>query len=199
MKKQIKIGLALLTILILSSCKKDPYAQFDYTIVCSDMLLQYATPTVSYTDERGQTITKVLTSEYWSEGDGRDKYSTKIEIISGGDNSARKHWKVPSVMYDDFSFANSEIVVTYTPKPDVAPDSVIMLRGGLSHEILYDVTLRDDDGDMHYDLDRNRITNTTIISITTHQKSLNLVEYINDMKDHYKIHAESNGTISVEK
>ena len=189
-------------VLMLSSCS-EPYAKFEYTLVCSEMLLQYATPTVSYTGVSGNLITKELTAEYWQDGDGQDENNFTLTYQKGADNSAKKHWKCPTIEFDDFSSADSEITVTYTPKEDVSEDSVIYLLGGLFHKLSYKVTVKDDDGDMHQMPNGNVaviVANQTMTispSGVTLNNRLNLVDHIKAMKDSYKIHAESNGKIAV--
>ena len=78
-----------------------------------------------------------LTAEYWLDSDGQDSNNYTYTYVTGADNSEKKHWKAPSIKFEDFDIANSEITLTFKPKPEVAMDSTIMLGGELYHKVDY--------------------------------------------------------------
>ena len=170
-----------LTIVCLSSCKDDPYAKFEYTVSCSQQMFQYAIPQVKYTDNKEQNILMELTESNWI-GDG---------IQSDG----KLYWKIPTIEFDDFSSATSEITVTYTPRQDISKDSMVNLDHELYHNLSYQITVMDENEEMHYLPERYSQTSTQVTDIGKTTEKVNLVEFIASIKDYKKFQATSNGNI----
>ena len=179
-------------VLCFSACEscEDPYAQFEYTLVCSEQLLEYATPEVTYTNDKGEEITTILTDNLWEKGYGFADIST---YSTGGDNSERMHWNSPKIKYDDFTSVDNTISVKYIPKSGIASDSTFTSTTGLFHYLYYTINVRDDSGDNHFETN----TLTTIQNWTNINIKQNVIEYINSLSDKLTCHAKNDGTIEV--
>ena len=107
-KKTYWHSLLLMALGVLASCSDSDIpeipdhkldVEFSYELTCSDALLKYVTPEVSFTDRAGTTRTISIESDMW---EGND----------------HKTWK-QSVHYDSLNVSNTA-TVRYVPKADVS-------------------------------------------------------------------------------
>ena len=106
LNKIYRLGMMLLTILGFASCS-DEYelpehkldVEFSYKLVCSDALLKYVTPEVTFTDAKGVQRTVSVEGSMWTGGD-------------------HKTW-TETVHYDSLNVSNIA-TVRYVPKAGVS-------------------------------------------------------------------------------
>lgn len=108
-----KLFYVLLVVLIpaLCSCEDDDESvDLHYTLCCSEDLLDFVVPVVSYTDENGTEQSITLSDEYWKQEQDGD--------VDDGDSSTEsqkyKYWS-KHIHFDCFG-VSSKAVVRYMPK-----------------------------------------------------------------------------------
>jgi len=100
-KRMVPLMVLFLSMLMASCCKKKDFIDLTYTLECSEELLKYATPEVTYKDKSGGSVTFQIPESDW-------------ETVG----QTRRVWK-KNVRYEDTSSADEEMIVTYVVKPEV--------------------------------------------------------------------------------
>lgn len=193
-KSFYKVVNLVLASMLLTSCDKceDAYADIDYTIVCSDDLLDYATPEVTYKGNDGTVNTFSISEGEWIEADNlNNNVNTKIVIGNDTISKSRKIKKwTKHVHYDDFSIIDDEISVKYIPKASIPTGKVYI--ADFVHQVTGSLSFRDDDGNQYEPIFIEQNVNGPID--LTGKSSLS--DIINTFNDHYGFHVESNGKYS---
>ena len=90
------------------------YVDIDYTLNCSEDLLEYATPQVSYVDDNGQEVTVQIADSEWEVNEDMT-FSVTFEDVSL-DAKVLKWTK--QIHREEFP-VDDEVTVTYIPKADM--------------------------------------------------------------------------------
>lgn len=101
------LGIAILSLLTLSSCT-DEESTVQFTLICSEDVLEYVQPTVTYLDENGKEVTKELTRQDFQTED----FSTKSVDVS----STHPYWSA-KMTYDYANVSNTCKVSFKSIKP----------------------------------------------------------------------------------
>lgn len=180
--------------MVMTSCCKDEdsYADISYTLLCSDDLLEYATPEVTYKSNGVTVSTSTITEAEWEETSNIDN-SVNTKLIIGTDTITKPKkvlkW-TKKVHYDKFATIDDEISVRYIPKASIPTGKVYMVN--FIHQLSGSLAFRDDDGNEHTPTIVDQSVN---ISIDL-SGNLNLSDVIRKYSDYYGFHVESNGNYS---
>lgn len=171
-------------------CCDDSQIDIDYTLVCSEDLLEYATPQVTYTENGKDPRVISIAENEWEEVKDNDVTSTTTIVING--ETITKVTKLVKwtkhVHYGKFSIVDDVMEVTYKPK-ETAKD-IIVLIDQFKHDLSANLDFVDEDGDRYTS---TFIYNETNINIG---QRMSLEELINSYKDRRGFHVESNGNYS---
>ena len=190
MKKYFKILLLVLLAPILQACPpgSDPSIDIEYTLECSEFLLQNATPQISYKGNDGQTVIIQVNDNDWKE---TSSPSVPIKVNDKEINNSMKKW-TKTVRYDDFGTVDDELTITYIPKDDASNYNGSLLPY-CQHHLSLTGTLSDEDGDKtpfgYIDEQKTIVPNN----------EFSLSDGIKQFRDYRGIHATSNGTINYKK
>jgi len=173
--------------LITFACCTEPSLDIDYTLTCSEGLLEYATPQVSYVSNGNTPVSFAILEGEWSVVEEKDQSST-INIIIDGDTITKSQklmkW-TKHIHYEDFTVVDDELTVTYTPKSNIPAGCV--LASGFEHTLTAAIDFVDEDGNRHKPTEIEQNTSITIGGGKT------LSEIISEFKDYKGYHVESNG------
>lgn len=126
MKQFTKILFPVAVLFLLSSCSKDPYVDFNYELTCSEDLLEYVTPVVTYTGNNANSVTFRIDESEWKEK-SENLSTINVSVIIDGEkmtkDTKRLYWQ-KKVKYgdDDFTIVEDKMLVKYELKKGVTPD-----------------------------------------------------------------------------
>lgn len=183
----------IITVWVMTSCCKDEdsYADISYTLICSDDLLEYATPEVTYSSN-GTVNTFSISEGEWEET-SNSGYSSTTELIIGNETYTKPKkimtW-TKKVHYDKFTTIDDDISVRYIPKTSIPTGKVFMAN--FVHQITATLSYRDDDGNVYNPVLIDQNVNIPI-DLTGNST---LSDIIGKFTDYYGFHVESNGKFS---
>lgn len=124
--------MSLLALLIVSCCKDSNSIELSYTLNCSEELLKYAIPQITYKDKSGSNVTFQIPDSDWE---------TSSETM--------KKWE-KNVYYKDVSSAEEEMSVTFIPKPGIPSDAISGVSFDfyllLNYHVEYEGSVHDNSG-----------------------------------------------------
>ncbi len=176
--KCAKVLVVAFILLAVYSCDDDPYVEFDYTLQCTDELLQYVTPIVTYKDNNGVTVTFDIEESKW---DIPSKTSNFTVVINGDTIKYNKVWK-KTTNYNDFTEVEDELTVRYKLKDGVTEDMLPAISS-FGHRLSVQIELKDKDNDMH------------AFAASANKSSFGSLSRILDAVDYFGFKAMNNGQI----
>lgn len=147
-----KIFLFASVIMLLTGCK-DPYVDIEYELTCTEDLLEYVTPVVTYKGNEGNLVTLKISESDWKEKSDISLVNVNISseytvIVNGVEkkitNDAKRLYWQKKVSYGDFTIVEDELSVRYELKDGVTTD---MLPKDFypAHYISAQLDMRDED------------------------------------------------------
>ena len=185
-------NIVLLSMMLVAcdSCKEDPYIDIDYQLDCPSVLLEYATPQVTYKGNNGAPITFTIPGSEWTETDDYAKTTIVIDgdtIISGANKKMR--W-TKQVQYVNVPIVDDEITVVYIPKESIPMGNTTVVTG-LKPTLIASVKIIDEDGK---NLHPTNVNVNTDITINGNIVRRTLADMINSYCNYKGFHIESDGT-----
>lgn len=138
--------LALVSCLGLSSCKdEDPYVDIIAVVSCSPDLLEFATPTVTITNVKGESQSFTLSPSEFKESDkgGEIHINVTINGVTSSTSSTAMNYVATANKRFDGETVSGDIQVTYSIKDNVSLDKDEYI---FFHGIGYDSKAMGEDG-----------------------------------------------------
>lgn len=187
----------MLSSMFFVSCQCDKSVDIEYSLECSDDLLELVTTNVSYVSNNGIPVTIPIHDEDWKDKENNitsnRTSSTSIVIINGdtiNKSGKIKQW-IKQVHYDDFPIMD-EMTVTYSIKEGVPSDAMIEIANFLHNLQIPQMIIKDEKKG------KETVYQGISLDINTSVGKVKLKDYVEGLKEHKKVVVNSADDYTVE-